>query len=261
MDSKTVATLLFAGCCLFAIGSMAGSLDATVPGDPADVVDVDAESLPLPADRVDELKDAVQAEAQGSGGESVVDPAADGEQESPPLDYDPDNPPGEEPEPQDGDAAASQSQSESAQSTTPAPAESSWRQLLDYLLPALVLLAILGAAYYKRDWLRARLDALLGTDPDTGNTGEPTALSVRSPGNEVERLWLEMVSRADPPTDPSLTPRERAEAVARAGLKRDAVEDLTGLYESVRYGDRPVTNDLVDEASGHYRRSTGEADD
>lgn len=259
MDSQTVATLLFACCCLFAIGSMAGSLDATVPGDPDDVVDVDAESLPLPADRVDELKDAVQADAQGSGGESVVDPAADGEQESPPLSYDPDDPPGEEPEPRDGDAAAAQSQSEPAQSTTPAPAESRWRQLLEYLLPALVLLATLGAAYYKRDWLRAKLAAVRGGEDD--DPAEPAPLSVRSPGNEVERLWLEMVSRADPPEDPSLTPRERAEAVARAGLNRDAVEDLTRLYESVRYGDQPVTNDLVDEASTHYRRSTGESDD
>ena len=142
----------------------------------------------------------------------------------------------------------------------PEPVESLWQQLLDYLVPALVLLALVGAAYYKREWIQARLDAYLGDEGTDDGEGQ-APLSIRSPGNEVERLWLEMVSRVDPPEDPSLTPRERAEAVVRAGLNRDAVDDLTGLYESVRYGDRPVTDDLVDEASTHYRRSTGESDD
>ena len=256
MNSQTLATLLFAGCCLFAIGSMAGSLDSTVPGNPDEVVDVDTESLPLPAEQVDELKEAVQADGAEGGSESVADPSRDGDIKDPPLNddimYQPNSGSADEQEPA--------SQSDTSESMAQEPVESLWQQLLDSLLPALVVLVLLGAAYYKRDWLRAKLAAVFG-DEESGDAEGRAPLSIRSPGNEVERLWLEMVSRVDPSGDPSLTPRERAEAVARAGLNRDAVDDLTGLYESVRYGDQPVTTDLVDEASTHYRRSTGESDD
>lgn len=58
MNLQSVLTLLFAGCCLFAGVSMATSL-GSVDGTPDDVVDLDTESLPLPAEQIEELDRAL----------------------------------------------------------------------------------------------------------------------------------------------------------------------------------------------------------
>lgn len=253
LDAKTFVTLLLAGCCLFAIGSMAGSLEATVPGEPTDVIDVDTESLPLPAAEFNEVKESLQSSGDTTGEQmDAQEPQDDGGSSSEPADS--------------GDTAGGSSSGESsdggsADQSNEAATQVPTRSLLDYVLPALAAVVTLAAALYKREWLLARLRASLGTDAAPTEESEPDILSIRSPDNEVERLWLEMVSRVDQSSDPSATPRERAEAVARAGLDRDAVQELTDLYESVRYGDRPVTDELVDEASAHLQRSVGESDD
>jgi len=262
IDTNTVGTVLFAACCLFAIGSMAGSLDSTVPGEPTDVIDVDTESLPLPSDGADEVKQSLQSEGQADGEpiDNQQQPADDGETAPAPSDGDGSGEP-RSADGQDGDSGGAAEQLQSAASGGEEPARSLLQRLLDYLLPALAGLLVLAALVYKREWFLERLRAYLGAEEAPAETGESGLLSIRSPNNEVERCWLEMVSRVEAAEDPSATPRERAEAVARAGLDRDAVDDLTGLYESVRYGDRTVTDDLVDQASTHLQRSTGEADD
>ncbi|QIO24569.1 DUF4129 domain-containing protein [Haloarcula sp. JP-L23] len=281
MNSQNVITLLFAGCCLFAVVSMAASLDTAVPGNPDDVVDVDTESLPLPSEQADQVKNALQSsgqsDTQGDSG-TTSKPSADGNQQ------------GRDARPTDdrsgqstsdssdgaGESSGQSADSDGSQSglTRQAglgpggPVDSLLdllRRLFERLLAVVALLAVFGAialGVYKRELLLDQLRAYLGREgTDTDARAATTKVPARSPENEIERTWLEMVSRAGVADDPSLTPRERAEAVAQAGLHSEPVRKLTDLFEDVRYGERAVTTSDVREASTYLRRSTGQRDD
>jgi hypothetical protein len=56
--------------------------------------------------------------------------------------------------------------------------------------------------------------------------------------NEVYRAWWEMTSLLNVPKPDSATPGEFAEAAIEAGLDESHVDDLTTLFEEVRYGRR-----------------------
>jgi len=56
--------------------------------------------------------------------------------------------------------------------------------------------------------------------------------------NEVYRAWWEMTSLLNVPKPDSATPGEFAEAAIEAGLDETHVDDLTTLFEEVRYGRR-----------------------
>lgn len=56
--------------------------------------------------------------------------------------------------------------------------------------------------------------------------------------NEVYRAWWEMTSLLNVPRPDSATPGEFAEAAIEAGLDETHVNDLTTLFEEVRYGRR-----------------------
>lgn len=59
--------------------------------------------------------------------------------------------------------------------------------------------------------------------------------------NEIYRAWREMTERLDVPTPESATPGEFAAAGVAAGMERRHVEELTRLFEDVRYGgDEPT---------------------
>ncbi|MBX0324298.1 DUF4129 domain-containing protein [Halomicroarcula sp. F13] len=280
MNQQHVITILFAGCCLFAAVSMAASLETSVPGNPDDVVDVDTESLPLPSEQADQVKNALQSggqsDTEGNSG-TTSQPSSDGSQQ------------GREPSRADSGAKDSMSDttdgtgqssggtadSEGGQSglTKQAglgpggPVDSLLdllRQLFERLLAVVAVLAVLGMlalAGYKRDLLLDRLREYVGRETTADVRAATTKLPNREPRNEIERTWLEMVSSAGAADDPSLTPRERAEAVAQTGLRSEPVRELTDLFEDVRYGDRPVTTSEVREASAYLRRSMGQRDD
>jgi hypothetical protein len=46
----------------------------------------------------------------------------------------------------------------------------------------------------------------------------------------------------------AMTPSEFATRLTRAGLPRDPIETLTGLFESVRYGKRPAGQMEINQA-------------
>lgn len=69
------------------------------------------------------------------------------------------------------------------------------------------------------------------------------AVSDVPPSNPVYRAWREMAAATESETDGSLTANEVAAAAAERGLDGDAVRTLTRVFEEVRYGDRPVTDD------------------
>jgi len=237
MQTQRLLTLFFACSCLFAAGSMAGSLETTVSGSPAEVIDLDRASLPLPSDRVSELLTAYHG--QGAPGESMGLDADGGETTG-------------------GTGTAL---SDPVASSRPGDTPSRWQRLVGYLVQALIGAAAALIVYTSRESIQARLQALLQSETDRGSqshepSGEIPPPAGPPPDNEIERLWLEMVSRADQAGDRSSTPRERARRRVDAGLNGQAVGELTGLYEAVRFGEQPVTERLVEKARAAYRRSS-----
>lgn len=281
MSAQRLVTLLFAGCCLLAVVSMAVSLETTIDGDPDEIVDVDTQSLPLTAEDTDELKNALQSGPASEQGDGGVRQAAEGDEENPQVGAGSEWVPGADPD-VEGDQDTQQqadSTGDSGDGETNDPADRSDRkgsqskqaggqggsggdqpawsqQWLQLLLAVLVLFALAALAYYKREAIAERLRALWGDDD-----GEATAADgLRPPKNEIERQWLSVVSHADD-VDPTATPRERARAVVEAGLSQRPVDELTALYESVRYGDRPVTARAIDAASSYAQASVGDRDE
>lgn len=72
--------------------------------------------------------------------------------------------------------------------------------------------------------------------------------------NEVYRAWVEMTGHLDVPHPRSSTPGEFAEAAVEAGMARDDVAELTGLFEEVRYGEAEITPERERRAVEALRR-------
>lgn len=80
------------------------------------------------------------------------------------------------------------------------------------------------------------------SDSDAGLPAEETIADV-PPSNPVYSAWREMAAAVGRETDRTLTANEVAAVASENGFDDDAVRTLTGLFEEVRYGDRPVTED------------------
>jgi hypothetical protein len=87
-----------------------------------------------------------------------------------------------------------------------------------------------------------------GADAVADAGGDPSELS-----NAVYRTWYEMTAALDVSNPDTATPGEFATAARSAGLDADAVDDLTTVFEAVRYGDEPVA-DHEDRALAALRR-------
>ena len=72
--------------------------------------------------------------------------------------------------------------------------------------------------------------------------------------NEVYRAWREMTDHLDVDRPESSTPGEFADAAVGAGMTEDDVEELTRLFEEVRYGGRDPTEDREERAVAALRR-------
>lgn len=72
--------------------------------------------------------------------------------------------------------------------------------------------------------------------------------------NEVYRAWREMTEVLDVDRPDSSTPREFATAATAAGVDPDAVDDLTDVFEAVRYGGADPTGDREAAAVDALRR-------
>jgi hypothetical protein len=75
---------------------------------------------------------------------------------------------------------------------------------------------------------------------------EATTTADPSPSNPVERAWWAVASDVDPDSWATRTPRE----IERAADDRSpgAVRELRRLFEQVRYGDAPISDDRVERA-------------
>ncbi|SNZ04973.1 protein of unknown function [Natronoarchaeum philippinense] len=115
------------------------------------------------------------------------------------------------------------------------------------------LLAVAGAEYIPDgddDQQSRRESAADADDADAAAIGEAAGraadrIEATDDGfeNEVYRAWREMADGVDVGSPRTSTPAEFAAAAADAGLDPDRVEELTDLFEAVRYGDRAVTEE------------------
>jgi hypothetical protein len=76
--------------------------------------------------------------------------------------------------------------------------------------------------------------------------------------NEVYRAWGEMTAPLEVDRPDSSTPREFADAAIEAGLERDHVDELTRLFEDVRYGDAETTAAMERRAVSVLRKIESE---
>lgn len=81
-------------------------------------------------------------------------------------------------------------------------------------------------------------------------------------GNEVYRIWWQFTRKVATDTDDvaALTPGELAQRARRAGLPAEAVADLRRVFEHVRYGETPVTEDQVERAVTAWERIQDQGD-
>ena len=260
MNGDRIASTALALCCLFALGTSAATLDASVDTTPDDVIDLDYASLPLPSDELGSLKEQVQSNPDEQGDPSTQSQRSsadggdrkDGASRAGSLSGGSSD--------QSGDQSAPKKQSGMGPGQHPAPPSlldrllallSALLDLLVTLLPAFLLLGSVVAGVRYRRRLATALDAVLdrfGLGGGIAN-GPPTGDgSVPAPSNDVERAWYEMVRRLDLADDRATTPRQVADAAVGAGVDPAVVAQVTDAFEEVRYGGAPVTEERRDRA-------------
>lgn len=133
--------------------------------------------------------------------------------------------------------------------------------------PILLLLVGLALAGVALAFLRGRTDDDGEVRTVTGTSSESAAAVGRTAGraadrlegeadadNEIYRAWREMTEWLDVPHPEASTPGEFADAAVEAGLGREDVRELTRLFEDVRYGDVPPSDEHERRALAVFRR-------
>ena len=136
--------------------------------------------------------------------------------------------------------------------------------------PPTVLFALFGIVLLGAVALIARStgDDLADPDPPEESSGPTDVAAVgRAAGraadriestdgfdNEVYRAWNEMTRHLEVPNPSASTPAEFADAAVEAGMDREDVASLTGVFESVRYGAAEPTAEREREAVEALRR-------
>lgn len=146
----------------------------------------------------------------------------------------------------------------SSESSAPEPPKTgSLLSQLAKLVALLLALVVASLAYRYRHHLLAFLRAVrrsaAGSDEHVG-TSAPVPWPRGEPADEVRQAWLAMVQRADLDRPWLRTPRECARAASRAGLDAEVVDEITRLFEEVRYGGAPLTEERRHRALEWLRR-------
>lgn len=258
MDRESYATVLLAVCCIAAAGMSATTLESTLSQTPDDVVDLDFSKLPMGEDSGKSVKGAVQS-TEGSE-------QASADEES---DESGDQSDASEETSQSQDAVSSDSEEMGApggqggEAPGSGTGELSLLQrlllLFERLLPLLAALVVLALAYRYRRQLVALALAVAGVLGDATEDRDTTTATWPSerPSNDVHRAWLSMVERLDVDRPQNRTPSQCADAAVAANMDPSAVETLTTLFEEVRYGDAPVTDERRRRAREGLERLDG----
>lgn len=280
VNRDSYLTVLLAVCCIGAAGMASTTLASSLSEDPDDVVDVDYSELPIGEDEGSSVRGAVQNEEGtpsdgGSDSTDATDPqgstggGADDRSESPPPEEQSSD---DQSQGGSGSGATGQSGSGDGTGTSGVGADGSgsgrgpgtptvnwlWN-LLEQLLPLLGLLVATALAYrYRRNLLALAL-ALAAVVGDRTSTGErrETRWPAERPSNDVHRAWLSMVDRLDIDQPHTRTPSECASAAVEADMDPSAVQTLTNVFEEVRYGEKPVTDERRQRAKRGLERIRG----
>lgn len=273
MNADGLLAAALALCCVAGVGMASSSLDDAVTTDPDDVIDLDYSELPIGQEDAQRVKERIQ------GTETTVEPDAEVS--------------GEMTAPSEGsnDAAGAGGDAGDTPATTvtqravqrglaptetqaagPAPVKRqnffewvlsllSWLvSLLVRLVPLAALVAALALAYASRDRLLDWLGVDVAGSGAADAADDPDRSLDPDPQDEVERAWYEMVTALDVDERWSKTPREYAEEAVARGRDADAVSRVTEVFEEVRYGGQPVTDERERRARDGLERLQTEED-
>ncbi|RDZ62165.1 hypothetical protein C5B90_17570 [Haloferax sp. Atlit-12N] len=250
MNSDVLVTLGLALVCLFVVGSAAGSLESAVDSSPSEAIDLDYSSLPLDKGDANDIKreyqtltdDPSQQEHSGQQTKQSDRSSASG--------------------PDDGDSDDTSDSSDSEQNQAGGSKETPGEQdpleslietllallsrLVELLVGVIAVVALVLVARY-RDRIAARLSPMIphfrGDESPVEERTEGGFDAPPEPQNEVTEAWYEMVERLRLDDRQLLTPRERAAIARENGADANSVWSLTELFEEVKYGGAPVTED------------------
>ncbi|WP_117594880.1 DUF4129 domain-containing protein [Haloprofundus halophilus] len=254
MNRDGLLAIAVAACCLFSLGTAAGTLDSSMQTDPDDVIDVDSSMLPVGSDQLDELKQTLTEPSGGGEGDTQQQRQKKTQSQQQQQEQTHDQ---REEEPTNSDFSQ-----ESETGDEVPPEESLWEKLLG-LLEAVLPFAVLGAVLLAALTYRDRLAALLHRWLPSGDDGASAAaepVGDPKPKDDISAAWCEMLAAVGLERETKLTPRERGEKVVErheGGGDSEAVWGLTSLYESVRYGGDEVTDERRERARDYLRRFRG----
>ena len=250
MNTERLLSAGMAVVVIAAVGFSASTLAASMSTNPSDAVDVQWDTLPLGEDSQGDIEAAAEnlderyrqsgggaTGSQGDSGDSQQRDSRFGD--GPSRDQQAGD--GESREGAAGEGNENQrgGQSDSLGGTGLVPEE---QPLLLYLWLAL-LLALLLLAYRYRDRLRQAIGR---------GANNPAAESLApDPQNEVERAWVELVSRAGIDRPRTRTPRDCARRAVETGFDPGHVDRLRRTFEDVRYGTTTPTGEQA-----HLARET-----
>ncbi|MBX0294987.1 DUF4129 domain-containing protein [Haloarcula nitratireducens] len=233
MNTERVVSVGIAVAVVVALTFSASTLGSSMETDPSDAIDVEYEALPL-GDSGDDVEEAAQRlhdqyDQQASQSQSQSQSQSSSSSSS----------------------SSSQSQQSSSASAQPDPASQS--DLVELLVALLVLALLVGVAYYYRERLRALFGRLVDESDD--EAGGERAIPV--PENDVQRAWVELVTRAGVRRPRMRTPRDCARAAVETGFDADAVHRLRRAFEDVQYGGAPPTEERERNARETLRTLAG----
>lgn len=255
MNGQSYLVVVLALGCIAAVGMSATTLDSSLSTDPDDVIDIDYKYLPFGKDTGETLKQAGQPDSGDQPNARTSDQSDLSEQAHQQQNQQRNQRQQEEGSGGGGGTAGS-SGSGDGQGTGPGPSRSLF-DLLGPLLALLLALLVLALAYRYRDRLLALLHAVtarVGGRYDRYLGSGVARWPESQPANEVQRAWLAVVERANPDRPWTRTPEECAQGAVDAGLDSETVRTITTLFEEVRYGGKPVTEERRERAREGLRR-------
>lgn len=259
MNGNRLFTLLVLLVSLFVAGMLTASLGTAVQSSPDDAIDISYSSLPLSESDGSQLKEAFQRSGGSSDRQRAPRASAAGDRNEPAMPSDPGEGPRSGSQPGDGSMDGGGNQDFIDRLL----------ELLRQLLPVIVGLLVLGAlalAVHRAGGLRASLRsvlerlgviaavaALLDWRESAGVHSSDNRRLVE-PSTGVEWAWQKMRRRANVSAGSNATPRQVAAAVAERCGDGVAVDELTTLFETVRYGNESETPDRAREALTYLNR-------